>query len=104
MAWAFALLLAAFPAGAGSIFHPSAPDPILSGGVPGPCDPRSQGADYVSGTDINGNPVTPANADAKPPVLPKTMLVPLGRHQGQAVISAEQLAGLMDNSGCPKRR
>lgn len=37
------------------------PDPILSGKPSGPCDPAPDGAVYVGGTDILGNPVAPAN-------------------------------------------
>ncbi len=37
-----------------------APDPILAGPAPGPCAEQAAGADYVSGIDAAGNPVTPA--------------------------------------------
>ncbi|MBS0471392.1 MAG: hypothetical protein JSR60_09990 [Proteobacteria bacterium] len=42
---------------------PSRPDPILAGTPSGPCDPAPDGAAYVGGTDILGNPVAPADAD-----------------------------------------
>jgi len=100
-----ALCLAGAPALGGTISRSTAPDPILTGGPPGPCDPRSDGADFVPGTDINGNPVVPADVGAKPVPVPEGMLVPVGhgRNAPQAALSGKQLAALLDNPACPKR-
>ncbi|HEY5346590.1 MAG TPA: hypothetical protein VIJ72_00245 [Rhizomicrobium sp.] len=100
---AFALVFAMLPAAAGSISHPSAPDPILSGGVPGPCDPKTAGADLVSGTDVTGNPVVPADVSTITPPMPKAMLVPLGHGRGEIELSQAQLAALTARHDCPKR-
>ncbi len=59
-----------------------APEPLLHDGVKGPCDPQTSRPDFVSGVDVNGNPVAPADlARAKTPV-PDEILVPL-RNQGR---------------------
>jgi hypothetical protein len=102
---AVALCLAAGPAFGGAISRSTGPDPILTGGPPGPCDPRADGADFVPGTDINGNPVVPANVGAKPVPVPQALLVPVGhgRNAPQAMVSGKQIAALLDNPACPKR-
>ena len=54
-----------------------APEPLLHDGVKGSCDPQRQSPGFVSGVDVNGNPVVPADlARAKNPV-PAEILVPL---------------------------
>ena len=98
-----AWLLTACPAASGTISRSQGPDPILSGGPPGPCDRRTESPDFVPGTDVNGNPVVPTDVGAQPPPLPEAVLVPLGRHgRGQAVLSGKQLAGLLVRPACPK--
>lgn len=100
-----ALCLAASPVLAGTIARSTAPDPILTGGPPGPCDPSADGADFVPGTDINGNPVVPTNVGATPVPAPQALLVTVGhgRNAPQAVMSGKQLAALLDNPACPRR-
>jgi hypothetical protein len=99
------LFLAAGSAFGGTISRSTGPDPILTGGPSGPCDPRAEGPDFVPGTDINGNPVVPATVGAKPVPVPQALLVPVGhgRNAPQAVLSGKQIAALIDNPPCPKR-
>ena len=42
---------------------------ILAGPAPGPCAEQAAGADYVSGTDAAGNPVTPAEGPGTTPAM-----------------------------------
>ncbi len=64
----FGLLIAglaaasAATASAGQISQPTPYDPLLSGRQPGPCNPHLAGAAVVSGADVQGNPVAPADA------------------------------------------
>jgi hypothetical protein len=60
-----ALLTALLGIGAGKISHPTPYDPILMGPPLGPCAPQLAGAATVSGTDIYGNPVLPADASPR---------------------------------------
>jgi hypothetical protein len=76
------IVLAGAPAFAGIAVH-DAPEPLLHDGIKGPCDPQASRPDFVSGVDVNGNPVAPADlARAKTPV-PDEVLVPL-RNQGHS--------------------
>lgn len=95
----------ATPAICGTIARPTPPDPILDGGPPGPCNPGRNGPDFVAGTDVNGNPVVPAHVGAMPVPVPEAVVVPMGRHhQGQAVLSGRQIAGLLNPPpACPVR-
>ncbi len=70
----FALLAAANPGLAGTIAHPSPPDPLLDGGPTTAC---AAGADYAAGSDVNGHPVAPADVGATPVPVPGNMAVPL---------------------------
>jgi hypothetical protein len=74
------LLLAAFPAVAGTIAKPSKPDPLLDGGPTAPC---AAGADYAAGADANGAPVVPADVGAQPVPVPDGIMVPVGGGQGR---------------------
>jgi len=69
------LLLAAFPAAAGTVAGPSKPDPLLDGGPPVPC---AAGADYAAGADANGAPVVPADVGAPPVPVPEGIVIPVG--------------------------
>jgi len=69
------LLLAAFPAAAGTIANPSKPDPLLDGGPTAPC---AAGADFAAGTDANGAPVVPADVGAPPVPVPEGIVIPVG--------------------------
>ena len=69
------LLLAGGPVSAGTIVHPSRPDPLLDGGPTAPC---AVGADYAPGTDANGNSVIPADVAAGLVPLPDGVAIPLG--------------------------
>jgi hypothetical protein len=69
------LLLAAFPAAAGTIAGPSKPDPLLDGGPTTPC---AAGVDYAAGSDANGAPVVPADVGAPPVPVPDGIVVPVG--------------------------
>jgi len=73
----FALaLLVAGPALAGSIVQPSKPDPLLDSGPTTPC---AAGVDYAAGIDVNGQPVLPADAAARPVPVPDSIAIPIGR-------------------------
>jgi hypothetical protein len=95
--------LVAIPALCGTISRPTPPDPILDGGPPGPCDPGTEGPDFVAGTDVYGNPVVSAHVGGRPIVVPQAVVVPMGRHhRGQAVLSGAQIAGLLNPApACP---
>jgi hypothetical protein len=69
------LLLAAFPAAAGTIARPSKPDPLLDGGPVAPCAAR---VDYAAGADANGAPVIPADVGAPPVPVPDGIEAPVG--------------------------
>ena len=95
LAWA---LLAVAPALAGSITQSSRPDPLLDGG---PTDPCAAGADYAAGTDVNGNPVVPADVAGGRVPLPDTVAIPIpqnrARASGQGSQSAPAGAGNASN-------
>jgi len=64
-----AFALVTLPAlAAGRISHPTPYDPVLDGPPPGPCDPQSYSAATVSGTDVYGRPVAPADVSPRPVV------------------------------------
>jgi hypothetical protein len=91
------------PAISVGIVQPAPPDPILNGSPAGPCDPQSASADYVGGTDVNGNPVAPADLDRQPIPVPGHMMIPL---KNGAYIDADgkKLEPLLNPvSGCPAR-
>jgi hypothetical protein len=69
------LLLAALPAGAGTMAKPSKPDPLLDGGPTTPC---AAGVDYAGGTDVNDKPVVPADVASRPVPVPDGIMVPVG--------------------------
>jgi hypothetical protein len=69
------------------------PDPLLTE-AKGPCDPRLDGPNYVPGTDVDGNPVAPADvSQAKVPV-PEAILLPLGTAANGSTTKAQALASL----------
>ena len=92
MAPVIALLVAICgPAYAAAIVHPTPPEPLLTGGKPGPCDPKLGQPDYVAGVNVAGNPVPPADLPAAQTSLPAEILVPLdgkGRHSGEGPVIA----------------
>jgi hypothetical protein len=80
--------------------HAATPDPILTGGAAGPCDPKLAGPDYVAGTDVNGNPVAPADLPGgttvhldSDTVLPE---VPIHKGSHQQVLVKADVPGLAD--------
>src|SRR5262249_46278631 len=77
LAWA---LFSAGPGLAGSIVPSSRPDPLLDGGPTAPC---AAGADYAAGIDVNGQPVVPANAAARPVPVPDSIAVPIGQNRAR---------------------
>jgi hypothetical protein len=92
------------PANSAGIVQPSPPDPILNGRPAGPCDPQTASADYVGGTDVDGNPVASADLDRQPVPLPGHMMIPL---KSGAYIDADgkKLDPLLNPpAGCPARR
>ncbi len=80
------------------------PDPILTGGSPGPCDPNTASADYVGRTDVNGNPVAPADLDRPAVPVPGHVDIPIKVRKGAPTyVSADgkSLAPLLNPpSGC----
>lgn len=81
---ALAILIAAGQAHAGIVVRGAA-KPLLNNGAAGPCDPGLAGPDYVSGVDVNGNPVLPADIAGRRNPIPDGVLVPLknGGRNGQ---------------------
>jgi hypothetical protein len=76
------LLLATAP-----VSRAAEPD-ILAGPAPGPCAQQAAGADYVSGTDATGNPVTPAEGPGTTSSMGDgTVLLTVPRHHGGGDIS-----------------
>jgi len=65
------------------------PDPLLTE-AKGPCNPGLDGPDYVPGTDVDGNPVVPADVSQAKAPLPQGVLVPLGRQAGGTNRTATQ--------------
>ena len=92
MAPVIALLVAICgPAYAAAIVHPTPPEPLLTGGKPGPCDPKLGQPDYVAGVNVAGNPVPPADLPAAQTSLPAEILVPLhgnSRRSGEGPVIA----------------
>ena len=78
----FLVLLLAAPAWAGTIAKPTPRDPLLDGGDTTAC---AAGVDYAAGVDVNGKPVVPADAGARPVPVPDSIAVPLqgGRRAGR---------------------
>jgi hypothetical protein len=99
-----ASLVLAEPALCVGIVQPAPPDPILQDSPAGPCDPQKASADYVGGTDVDGNPVAAADLDHQPVPLPGHMMIPL---KSGAYIDADgkKLDPLLNPpSGCPSHR
>jgi hypothetical protein len=69
-------LLAAPPALAGTMAQPHKSDPLLDGGPTSPC---AAGVDYAAGSDVNGNPVPPADVGDTHVPVPDSIAVPLAR-------------------------
>jgi hypothetical protein len=74
-----ALVWALNPAFAGTMAHPTPPDPLLDGGPAGPCAALAADADYAAGTDAAGHPVIPADVGAGPVPVPDSIAVPLAQ-------------------------
>lgn len=85
--WLCSVALAGFSLFMGASAHsanlPDKPD-ILTGGPAGPCDPQTDSADYVAGTDVNGQPVAAADLDKAPVPVPAQMQLPLKARRGAA--------------------
>jgi hypothetical protein len=96
---AFIMLLAA-PALAGPMAQEGKSDPLLEGGSTVPCAAR---VDYAAGIDVNGNPVVPADAGARPLPVPPVITVPLSRNggnrQAQSATSAAAPSGGASKGG-----
>jgi hypothetical protein len=58
------------------------PNPLLTE-AKGPCDPRLDGADYVAGTDVDGNPVAAADLSQAKIPAPNGVLLPLAGETGK---------------------
>jgi hypothetical protein len=101
----FAVFCGVFPAKAGT----AAGDSILDGGPPGPCNPQTDSADYVGGTDVNGHPVASADLDRQPVPVPGQMLIPLkappGRDPAYVQADGKKLDALLNPPPtCPVRK
>jgi hypothetical protein len=73
-----------------------APEPLLHDGTRGPCDPQTGRADFVSGADVNGNPVAPADLPKAKTPVPDEILVPLrsgARNAGSGQAPAIAMSG-----------
>lgn len=97
------LLLAVKPAvSADAPTHPSPRPDILTDAPAGPCDPQSGQADLVPGTDVNGNPVAPADLASGPIPNPGQIAVPLrarrGRDPAYVTVDGNKLGPLLDPS------
>ena len=57
---------------------------ILTDNLSGPCDPQLGQAELMNGTDVNGNPVTPADLAGGPVPLRGQIEVPLQAKPGRA--------------------
>jgi hypothetical protein len=86
-------LLAAAPALAGTMAQPHKPDPLLDGGPTAPC---AAGVEYAAGSDVNGNPVPPADMGDTHVPLPDNIAVPL--HGGPATRQGRHASGQAGNS------
>ena len=82
------------------------PAPLLD---PGPTTPCAAGVDYSGGTDVNGNPVVPADADGTPIPVPGTVAVPLagnakgsggGRNSAYVGLDGKKLDALVNPKPC----
>ncbi len=92
------LLIAFAPA------YAAKPDPLLDSGPTVPC---AAGMDYSEGTDVNGNPVVPADIGAQPVPVPGTVMVPLpgnargrGRNSAYAALDGRKLDPLVNPPPC----
>ena len=81
-------------------------DPLLD---PGPTTPCAAGVDYSSGTDVNGNPVVPADGGVAPIPVPETVAVPLagnakgtgaGRNSTYVGLDGQKLDALVNPKPC----
>jgi hypothetical protein len=70
---------------------PPRPDPLLTESK-GPCDPKLDGPDYVAGTDVDGNPVVPADATSAKVPLPEGILLPVGAQPATTGAAAKSQA------------
>jgi hypothetical protein len=66
----------------------SAQSPLLADGKPGPCDPQLDQPDYISGVDVNGNPVVSADVPTARNPVPEEVLVPLNQKRGDGPVAA----------------
>ena len=83
--------------------HPTGPDPILEGDVPGPCAAAASGADFAPGVDANGNTVIPAEGAGTSTAMGEgRVLVTVPRQHGRDVTVPVELAQLAPPS-CPPR-
>ncbi len=62
------------PAFAGTMTHPSQPDPLLDGGPTDSCMARSE---YAAGRDADGHAVTPPDVGAGRVPVPDSIAIPL---------------------------
>ena len=84
------------------------PDPLLAE-AKGPCNPRLDGPDYVAGTDVDGNPVMPADISQTKIPAPNGVLLPLAgkagkgsRPQAYAQLSQKDVDSILNpKPACP---
>lgn len=69
---------------AAGISGESRPDPLLDGTVDGPCAALTDGPDYVSGTNAQGDVVVPPDVGAPPVPIPDSIMVPLHAGAGHS--------------------
>ena len=78
------------------------PDPLLDAGPATPC---AAGVDYSEGTDVNGNPVVPADVGSPHVPVPGTVMVPLQgngnrRDSAYAALDGKKLDALVNHKPC----
>ena len=82
------------------------PDRLLDAGPTALC---AAGVDYAGGTDVNGNPIVPADVGADRVPLPATVAVPLagnakgrgaGRNSAYVGLDGKKLDALVNPKSC----
>ncbi len=94
------LFLAAIPAFAATMAHPSKPDPLLDGGPTDPCMARSE---YAPGRDAEGHSVTPVDVGQARVPVPDQIAVPVNRKgakQAYVGLDGQKLDPLLNPPPC----